>query len=52
MRRDELYLTDIVEAAEAIHRFIAGIPRDDFLQNDLIRSATLHKLTVIGEAVA
>ena len=52
MRREELYLSDIVEAADAIQRFIAGIRRDDFLHDELRQSAVLQKLIVIGEAVA
>lgn len=52
MRREELYLTDIIEAADAIQQFLAGVQRDTFLQDDLLRSAVLHKLTVIGEAAA
>ena len=50
MRRDELYLHDIVEAAESIDAFLAGRWRESFMQDDLLRSAVLHKLTVIGEA--
>jgi uncharacterized protein with HEPN domain len=52
MRREELYLTDIVEAADAIQQFLIGIQRDDFLDSDLVRSAVLQKLTIIGEAAA
>ncbi|MCX7840166.1 MAG: DUF86 domain-containing protein [Anaerolineae bacterium] len=52
MRREELYLADIVEAAEAIERFLDGVTKENFLYNDLLRSAVLHKLTIIGEAVA
>lgn len=52
MRREELYLTDIVEAADAIQQFLVGIQRDTFLQNDLLRSAVLQKLMIIGEAAA
>ena len=52
MRREELFLSDIVEAADAIQQFLAGHPRDAFLKDDLLRSAVLHKLTVIGEAAA
>ena len=51
MQRERLYLADIVEAADAIARFIAGIEEEQFVSNDLVRSAVLHKLTVIGEAV-
>lgn len=52
MRREELFLNDIVEAADSIQKFLAGVRREDFLQNDLLRSAVLQKLSVIGEAAA
>ncbi len=52
MRHDELYLADIVEAADAIEGFINNISRDDFLTSDLLRSAVLQKLMIIGEAAA
>ena len=52
MRREELYLTDMVEAAEAIEQFISGWDRDSFIDNDVVRSAVLQKLTIIGEAAA
>lgn len=52
MRREELYLTDIVEAADAIRRFIEGIQHGDFLDDELHQSAVLQKLIVIGEAAA
>lgn len=52
MRREELYLTDIVEAADAIQRFVAGVRREDFFDDELRQSAVLQKLVVIGEAAA
>ena len=52
MRPERLYLTDIVEAAEAITTFVSGSARESFVGDDLLRSAVLHKLTVIGEAAA
>jgi uncharacterized protein with HEPN domain len=52
MRREELYLSNIVEAADVIAAFVSGCSRDDFLRDDLLRSAVLHKLTIIGEAAA
>lgn len=52
MRREELYLTDIVEAIDAIERFLTGIEKDTFLRDDLIQSAVLQKLAIIGEAAA
>lgn len=50
MRRDELFLRDIVEAAEAIQRFIRDRAQEEFIGDDLLSSAVLHKLTLIGEA--
>jgi uncharacterized protein with HEPN domain len=52
MRREELYLADIIEAADAISSFLQGTERADFLGNDLVRSAVLQKLLIIGEAAA
>ena len=52
MRPEKLYLTDIVEAAEAIARFIMGESYYEFEQNEMMNSAVLQKLTVIGEAVS
>jgi uncharacterized protein with HEPN domain len=52
MRRDELYLSDIVEAADSVATFLSERDRGSFMQDDLLRSAVLHKLTVIGEAAA
>jgi uncharacterized protein with HEPN domain len=43
MRREVLYLTDILDAADHIAQFI---------HSELIRSAIAQKLIVIGEAAA
>jgi uncharacterized protein with HEPN domain len=50
MRTEKLYLTDIVEAADAIARFLRDIEMEDFLNDELRQSAVLQKLMVIGEA--
>jgi uncharacterized protein with HEPN domain len=52
MRREELYLTDIIEAADAIERFFKDVDKNTFLKDELLQSAVLQKLTIIGEAVA
>ena len=52
MRREELYLSDIIEAADAIREFLATVGRTAFLGSNLIQSAVLQKLIVIGEAAA
>ena len=52
MRHEKLYLTDIVEASQAIQRFIMGENFNGFEQNEMMNSAVLQKLMVIGEAAA
>jgi len=52
MRPEKLYLTDIVEAAQSIARFVMGQDFDEFEQNEMMNSAVLQKLTVIGEAAS
>jgi uncharacterized protein with HEPN domain len=52
MRHEILYLTDLVEAADHIAEFITGIEADSFQKSELLRSAVVHKLSVIGEAAA
>ena len=52
MRSDALYLADIGDAIDAIERFTAGIDEARFLSDELIQSAVLQKLSVIGEAAA
>lgn len=52
MRRDRLYLDDMIEAAEAINGFLTDVTEEAFLDSDLLQSAVLQKLTLIGEAAA
>jgi uncharacterized protein with HEPN domain len=52
MRREELYLCDIVESANHIAGFIAGLDRPGFQESELVRSAVVQKLAIIGEAAA
>jgi uncharacterized protein with HEPN domain len=52
LRRDALYLADIVDAADAIAEFVAGMQQDTFVAGKMVRAAVLQKLTVIGEAAA
>jgi uncharacterized protein with HEPN domain len=52
MRTEILYLTDIVEAADAIARFLHDVEQDRFLNDELRQSAVLQKLIVIGEAAS
>jgi len=52
MRSERLYLTDIIEAVGAIERFLDGVKAGDFEEDELVQSAVLQKLSVIGEAAA
>jgi uncharacterized protein with HEPN domain len=51
MRREPLLLSDIVAAADAIAEFIVASSFEAFESSLLIRSAVVHQLTIIGEAV-
>ena len=52
MRPEKLYLVDILEAADAIQRFIESTNQEKFLHDELRQSGVLQKLIVIGEAAA
>lgn len=52
VRRERLYLEDIVAAAETIEEFVQGQHLESFQANRMIRSAVVHQLTIIREAVA
>ncbi len=52
MRREELFLADIVEAADAIPRYLAGVDREAFVKDEVRRDAVLLKLILIGEGAA
>ncbi len=50
MREYSLLLHDILQAAEAIHDFTAGISCEEFVDDDKTLSAVLYKFAVMGEA--
>jgi len=52
MRHESLYLTDIVEAADHIAEFVAKTDFPAFQKSELLRSAVVQKLAIIGEAAA
>ena len=52
MRTERLYLSDIIEASDAIADFIAGLDETSFFQDSKSQSAVLQKLIIIGEAAA
>lgn len=52
MRPEKLYLFDVLDAAKAVERFCAKASEDQFLQDEILQSAVLQKLIVIGEAAS
>jgi len=50
MRRDDLYPNDIIEAADHIAAFLSATNFEGYLNSELIRSAVMQKLAIIGEA--
>jgi len=50
MRDSTLYLNDILEAMNAIERFVEGMEFEDFKKDDKTSSAVLRKFEIIGEA--
>jgi uncharacterized protein with HEPN domain len=51
LRRDRLFLLDIVNACRKIERFIDGKTFQDFSQDEILFDATVRNLQNIGEAV-
>jgi len=52
MRRDRLYIADIIEACDDITEFIHDHDLASFTESKVVRGAVLQKLIVIGEAAA
>lgn len=50
MRRDAVYLSDILSAAADLREFARAASFEEFRSNKTLRYAMLHALTVIGEA--
>lgn len=50
MRNPNLYLVDILEAMEAIGRFVEDMEFEDFEADDKTSSAVIRKFEIIGEA--
>jgi len=52
MRRDEVYLLDMLLAARKAIKFIDGIDHIEFQDNEIIQNAVMRPLEIIGEASA
>ncbi len=53
MKRDpRAFLSDVIEACQAIHQAVAGITLDGYCNSRLIRSSVEREFTIIGEALS
>jgi len=46
----KLYLKDILEAMEAVEKYVKDMNFEEFRNNDLVSSAVIRKFEIIGEA--
>ena len=52
MKDDRIFLLHILEAIEKIEKFVKDVDYDDFLENDLVQSAVIRQIEIIGEAAS
>jgi uncharacterized protein with HEPN domain len=52
MRPNDLLLDDITRSIDDIAEFIAGRPRDEFLNTKIVQAAVLQRLGQVGEAAS
>lgn len=53
MRRDaRLYLRDVIEASDAIARFVKGADEVSYQQDELLHSAVERKFEIVGGALS
>lgn len=50
MSRDDAYLYDMLESAQAILQYLAGKTWDEFSKDALLQDAVVRRLEIIGEA--
>jgi uncharacterized protein with HEPN domain len=49
MRREELYLADLVDNARAVHGYLDGVTRERWDSDDMLRDAVLYRMLLLGE---
>jgi uncharacterized protein with HEPN domain len=52
IERDRLRLRDITDATKSLQKFLKDVSFEQFRSNEMLQSAVLYKLAVIGEAAA
>lgn len=48
--KNKLYITNMLEAATAIEKFLKNVSKEKFISSDFIQSAVIRKFEIIGEA--
>jgi len=51
MKGDKVYLQHILDSILAIEKFTENISREEFSKNDMVQSAVIRKIEIMGEAV-
>lgn len=51
MKSDDVYLNHIIESIKKVQKFTKESSKIAFLSNDMMQSATIREIEVIGEAV-
>lgn len=51
MDKDKVYLNHILDAINSIHKFTSGMDKKAFIEDEIVISAVIRMLEIIGEAV-
>jgi uncharacterized protein with HEPN domain len=49
MRREELYLADLIDNARAVRGYLDGVARERWDAEDILRDAVLYRMLLLGE---
>jgi uncharacterized protein with HEPN domain len=49
MRREELYVADLVDNARAVREYLAGVTREHWDSDRVLRDAVLYRMLLLGE---
>jgi uncharacterized protein with HEPN domain len=48
MRREELYLADLIDNARAVRGYLDGVTRERWDAEDILRDAVLYRMLLLG----
>jgi Protein of unknown function DUF86 len=52
MRREELYLADLMDNARAVRGYLDGVTRERWDAEDILRDAVLYRMLLLGEVAS